>query len=412
MGPSDDNAQIAVAFIDAYNLLHDDKYLELARSLCHFLITGWSTNAQSPGGVQWHVGDSPPNTDRCCCSTAITGIALLKVAQSLRLLSKKLKETSSKNKIQLSDEEKDWVALHHENEETLETISNDVNSFTQTARSCGDWLLQHLWITEADRKGDALTHLIADKLTEDTSKERDDIKTRWRRDENTILSYNTGTTLQLLCLLLDKDLPAPTAPSEPSSSSPSATSARTTQDYQSAIHILASTAITPYKLIFNTTAPNPSKRIWADHPYFTHLLIEGLLAYTALYPTHPKRTEIQNMLLHNVAFMKDHLCSSDPAKGKLFYHRNLKLTRISKGKEEEWNTIMGVSEHGTLDETERVYDEAYLEVQDREMARTLLAQAGVARGFALVVGGLEGKGMVEEEARRTLMAASLSAGDW
>ncbi|RVD84868.1 uncharacterized protein DFL_003205 [Arthrobotrys flagrans] len=386
----DDNAQIAIALTDAFLLLHDPIYLDLARRLCNFLITGWTSRDSPPGGIQWHVGDEAPHNDRCCCSTAIAGVALLRAANALKPHIKNLKSYPSAAKLQLTDEEKqsDWVALEPGSDESIEEMEKDVQKFISFAQKCGDWLVDTLFITEKDKKGDALTHLIADKLTQS-----DD--SSWKRDEHTILSYNVGTALHLLCLLhqesqISKDAEIP--------------------DYTETIHTLAGTAVTPYKAIFNVSAPNPEKRVWADFPYYTHLLIEGLLAYTSTFPHHTKIREVENMILHNVAFMKHHLSASP--ENPLFYHRNLKLTKISKEKTEEWNKVMGTNEKEDLDKTERVYDEPWEKLEDATMARTLLAQGGVARGFALVAGTMGRKAEIEEEATRILTSASLVAGDW
>ncbi|KAF3912378.1 hypothetical protein AA313_de0208229 [Arthrobotrys entomopaga] len=246
-----------------------------------------------------------------------------------------------------------------------------------------------LWITDKDQKGDALTNLIADKLTHSYD-------SQWKRDDQTILSYNIGTTLQLLCLLYQE-------------SNLSKGYMEKTQDLAEKIHILASTSITPYKAIFNTSAPNPAKRVWADYPYFTHLIIEGLIVYTRTFPHHPKIKEVENTILHNVSFMKKHLSDTH---NPLFYHRNLRLTHISSEKTDEWNEIMGVTEKVSLDKTERVYDEPWEPIARTTMARTLLAHGGVARGFALTVGELGRKKAVEDETRRILTSASLVAGDW
>ncbi|EPS40044.1 hypothetical protein H072_6167 [Dactylellina haptotyla CBS 200.50] len=389
----DDNAQIAIAFVDTYLAFKEHKYLELARELCHFLITGWTESDSAPGGIQWHVGDEAPHTDRCCCSTAITGIALLRTVDALRSHIQVLKSRPTKSKIQLSDEEKqsDWVALEHASDEFIEEIEKDIQKFVDIATKCGKWLVDTLLITEKDRKGDALTHLIADKMTQS-----DD--SYWKRDEHTILSYNIGSTIQLLCLLHNEA-------NITQGSSPSLKGI----DFAETIHILAATSITPYKAIFNTSAPNPAKRVWSDYPYFTHLLIEGLLVYTNTFPNHPKNKEVINMILHNVAYMKNHL--SD-AKNPLFYHRNLRLTHISPEKTTEWNETMGVMEKMSLDKTERVYDEPWEDTEGTTMARTLLANGGVARGFALTAGELGRKKALEEQTRRILTSASLVAGDW
>ncbi|EWC47880.1 hypothetical protein DRE_02762 [Drechslerella stenobrocha 248] len=390
----DDNAQIAIAFLDAFLVLNDYKYLDLARSLCHFLITGWTSGDSPPGGIQWHVGDSPPYTDRACCSTALTGIALVKTADALRSHVKSLKTRNTAPKIQLSDEEKksDWVALEHGPEDSIEDLEKDIQKFLDIAWKSGEWVIDTLWMTPEDLKGDALTHLIADKLTQSGG-------SHWKRDENTILSYNIGNTLHLLCLLHQ----------ESKIDTPSAQTSAKPRDFAETCHILAATAITPFKAIFNTSAPDPSKRIWADQTFFTHLLIEGLLVYAATFPQHQKVAEVEKMVLHNVAFTKEHLSSRE---NPLAYHRNLKLTRISKEKASEWNEAMGVHEVGNLDETERVYDEPWLTVEERRMARTLLAQGGVARGFALAAAHLGRKKMLEEQTRRVMTSASLVAGDW
>jgi len=91
-------------------------------------------------------------------------------------------------------------------------------------------------------------------------------------------------------------------------------------------------------------------------------------------------------------------------------------TAFTVEEDEEANLSSISSNHANLnfnfDSNERVFDESYLPVQERVFARTLLAQAGVARGFLLIAHHLGGKKAREEEAKMVLNSASFVGGDW
>ena len=73
----DDNAQVAIAQIAAFELTRDKNYYIRAKRVVDFLIRGWD-GSDSPGGMPWHL-DSP--NSRNTCSTSLTAIALLRLAQ-------------------------------------------------------------------------------------------------------------------------------------------------------------------------------------------------------------------------------------------------------------------------------------------------------------------------------------------
>ncbi|KAI9817757.1 MAG: hypothetical protein M1827_000876 [Pycnora praestabilis] len=76
----DDNAQIAIAQIAAYQLTNNQIYLQRAIGVVRFLHTGWD-NSSNPGGVRWHYRTSgPPYTGRNACSTSLTAVASLRLA--------------------------------------------------------------------------------------------------------------------------------------------------------------------------------------------------------------------------------------------------------------------------------------------------------------------------------------------
>jgi hypothetical protein len=76
---ADDNAQVAIAQIAAYRLTKEESYLERAKEVVEFLHTGWD---EYRGGVRWHMRTSgPPFTDRNTCSTVLTAVACLRLAQ-------------------------------------------------------------------------------------------------------------------------------------------------------------------------------------------------------------------------------------------------------------------------------------------------------------------------------------------
>ncbi|KAI9724795.1 MAG: hypothetical protein M1812_000071 [Candelaria pacifica] len=75
----DDNAQIAIAQIGAYEVTENITYLNRAIAVVKFILTGWD-DTDSPGGVLWHRGTSP-TAERNACSTAETATACLRLAQ-------------------------------------------------------------------------------------------------------------------------------------------------------------------------------------------------------------------------------------------------------------------------------------------------------------------------------------------
>lgn len=73
----DDNAQVASAFVTAYELTYDEYYYSKARENVEFLMTGWQN--RPPHGIKWHLKHGP-NT----CSTAESGLAALRLARCER----------------------------------------------------------------------------------------------------------------------------------------------------------------------------------------------------------------------------------------------------------------------------------------------------------------------------------------
>lgn len=71
----DDNAQVASAFITAYEVTGDTNYLMKGDEVVRFLLTGYLNTA--PGGVRWHVGKDGSNT----CTTAESGLAAIRLVK-------------------------------------------------------------------------------------------------------------------------------------------------------------------------------------------------------------------------------------------------------------------------------------------------------------------------------------------
>lgn len=69
----DDNAQVASAFLTAYEVTHNREYLDKGAEIVRFLLSGWYN--QEPYGVRWHVEKNGSNT----CTTAECGIAALRL---------------------------------------------------------------------------------------------------------------------------------------------------------------------------------------------------------------------------------------------------------------------------------------------------------------------------------------------
>jgi hypothetical protein len=75
----DDDAQVALAMLTAYEVTGNKKHLDQGRELVRFLMGGWNDdpNAKTKGGCKWHVTNAYLNS----CTTAETAKACLQVAQ-------------------------------------------------------------------------------------------------------------------------------------------------------------------------------------------------------------------------------------------------------------------------------------------------------------------------------------------
>lgn len=71
----DDDAQVASAYLTAYEVTRNPEYYEKGKALVQFLMTGWQR--KEPHGVLWHVKNRGPNT----CTTAECGLAALRLAK-------------------------------------------------------------------------------------------------------------------------------------------------------------------------------------------------------------------------------------------------------------------------------------------------------------------------------------------
>lgn len=73
---ADDNAQVAIAFLRAYELGVGDKatYLTQAQKVIDFLSGGWD---ETSGGVTWHYG----NAGRNAVTTSLTAVAMLRLVK-------------------------------------------------------------------------------------------------------------------------------------------------------------------------------------------------------------------------------------------------------------------------------------------------------------------------------------------
>ncbi|VVT51570.1 uncharacterized protein SAPINGB_P003140 [Magnusiomyces paraingens] len=73
----DDNAQVASAFLTAFEVTGNRHYLDKGAEVVRFLLTGWYTS--EPYGVRWHVEKDGSNT----CTTAECGIAALRLERHM-----------------------------------------------------------------------------------------------------------------------------------------------------------------------------------------------------------------------------------------------------------------------------------------------------------------------------------------
>jgi len=77
----DDNAWMAITFVEAYEVTGDEKYLHRAKEVFQFVMSGWDENLG--GGIYWHV-DTVKNPSKNTCSNAPSAVAALKLAQHCR----------------------------------------------------------------------------------------------------------------------------------------------------------------------------------------------------------------------------------------------------------------------------------------------------------------------------------------
>lgn len=72
----DDNAQIASAYITAYEVTGEKSYLDKGRNIVRWLMTGYDATGE-PGGVRWHVQKIGSNA----CTTSESACAALRLAK-------------------------------------------------------------------------------------------------------------------------------------------------------------------------------------------------------------------------------------------------------------------------------------------------------------------------------------------
>jgi uncharacterized protein YyaL (SSP411 family) len=72
----DDNAWLALGFVEAYDVTHDPRFLQSARDTQNFVLSGWDNTLG--GGVFWSLSHKSKNT----CSNAPTAAAALRLYQA------------------------------------------------------------------------------------------------------------------------------------------------------------------------------------------------------------------------------------------------------------------------------------------------------------------------------------------
>ncbi|CUS10899.1 unnamed protein product [Tuber aestivum] len=149
----DDNAQVAIALLRAYNIpsVSNPVYLTRAKRILDFLFTGW--DSANGGGMKWHV----EKTVRNAISTSLTAVAVLQFVKTDR---------------QIADAAGGGAAAGVADKTEAELIA--------FARQCVQWVLDELQLDSG---------LIMDGVG----------------GGPTYTSYNTGVPLHAICLLQELD---------------------------------------------------------------------------------------------------------------------------------------------------------------------------------------------------------------
>ncbi|KAH0538774.1 hypothetical protein FGG08_004662 [Glutinoglossum americanum] len=300
----DDNAQVAIAQIAAYRLTQEEVYLERAREVIRFIRTGWD---HYRGGVRWHLRTSgPPYTSRNTCSTVLTALACLRLAQ-LGAIDEQLRQSS----ISFAEKAVHW---------TIDGLKSD---------EC----------------------LIMDGFSEHDG---------CFRIDRTTYTYNTGMTILALSLIY---------------------SMRPSDQIRLWAIELATAAVDHSKGLFDLSVRNTEVRYWWDSTFFTHLLVEGLLAFLDVFGqdidaqlTSRIASEVRREMKYMVDYLKD--------KSDGLYFRNLRLYVIGDTQLSQYKLLTG-DENRELraDGSERV--DGSKEAADRKLTKTLLGNGGAARGLLI-----------------------------
>ncbi|KAK9449194.1 glycosyl hydrolase family 76-domain-containing protein [Limtongia smithiae] len=207
----------------------------------------------------------------------------------------------------------------------------------------GDMLADFVKFTQAHLL-DNNEHLIHDSIAYDG--------TKWKI-ERVKWTYNTGFAIESFVLLYHL---------------------RGSQEHLDIAQKMASAALDRKGALYDKKATDVSKRWWWDKTYFAQHLVDGLVALAkTLGPTNELSKRIEAELEHLDGYMRAYLF--DPVDG--LYFRSLRLYTIDDAHVQAYNALTGGTRTLEADKEER--ENGGGDVAHRRMAKTLLANAAVAR---------------------------------
>jgi hypothetical protein len=133
--------------------------------------------------------------------------------------------------------------------------------------------------------------------------------------------------------------------------------------------------------LFDRNVQDPAKRFYTDGSYFVHYLVDGLLHLSQVTPDAALAAMAGEEVRRSARYAFTTL--KDPFDG--FYWRNWRLYTIGEAQHGVWERWTEQKIAPAFDPTERSQEPKFasLPVKDRPLAKTLLANAGMARMFWL-----------------------------
>ncbi|MCJ1481832.1 hypothetical protein MMC06_001991 [Schaereria dolodes] len=320
----DDNAQVAVAQVTAYQLTQNKTYLQRAIRVADFLVSGWDSS-NNPGGMPWHLDR---RDSRNTCSTSLAAIAFLHLSRVNSTLAAK---------------------------------------YLPVARACISWVLTHLQNESS---------LIMDNIKL--------IDGHWKPQTLT-WTYNTGSTLSALCLLYTLEPSSTTLQSATTLATAAIDHSKSMYDrsipdpslrywWDSTFftHLLTE-GLLLFLSVFSPPLSSTQHQSQSQQQQQQQLFPQLAPSSTSLLDS------IRAELLRQTEYLTAHI--RDPADG--LYFRNLRLYTIGRAHLEDFARMTGDTKRQMEpDAAERASGEG--DVMARPLVKTLLGSAGVGRALLLV----------------------------